>query len=70
MTLTKSQFKRLWESNDEGGGITNDDVADCAKEWGLYPSPRTARMEMVLYSVLNAAKVIDAEDYNPYDPED
>lgn len=67
MTLTKPQFKRLWESDDEGGGLTFDDIADCAKEWGLYPSPRTARIEMVLYSVLDVANVVDKEDYNHYE---
>lgn len=67
MTLTKPQFKTRWESDDEGGGLTFDDIADCAKEWGLYPSPRTARIEMVLYSVLDVANVVDKEDYNHYE---
>lgn len=67
MILTKPQFKTRWESDDEGGGLTFDDIADCAKEWGLYPSPRTARIEMVLYSVLDVANVVDKEDYNPYE---
>jgi len=63
--MTKKQFKKRWESNENGGGITFDDVADCAKAWGLFSSPRTKEMGRVVYAVLRAAKVADAEEYNP-----
>jgi len=63
--MTKDEFKKRWESDDEGGGLDFDDVADCAKEWGLYRTPRTAQIDKVLYSVLKAANVEDAESYNP-----
>lgn len=32
MIMTKEQFKKRWESDDRGGGITFNDVADCAKD--------------------------------------
>lgn len=28
--MTKAEFKRRWESDPDGGGITFDDIADCA----------------------------------------
>lgn len=31
MTYTKEKFKELWNSPD-GGGITFEDIADCAKD--------------------------------------
>jgi len=63
--MTKDEFKQCWESDDDGGGLTFDDVADCAKEWGLFKTPRTARIDVVRYRVLVAAGVADAEDYAP-----
>lgn len=68
--MTKKQFKKRWESNDKGGGITFDDVADCAKKWGLYSKPRINPIYEVRYKVLKAADVEDAEDYNPHNKED
>ena len=62
--MTKDEFKKRWESDDEGGGIDFDDVADCAKAWGLFRTPRTAQINKVLYRVLKAADVEDAESYN------
>ncbi len=61
--MNKKEFKKLWESDDNGGGITFDDVANCAREWGLYDRPKIHSIDSVLYSVLVAAKVNDAEDY-------
>jgi len=57
MIMTKEEFKRRYESNATGGGLTFDDVADCAKEWGLYQNPRTVNIHTVLESVLKAANV-------------
>lgn len=28
--MTKAQFKKRWDSNEDGGGITFDDIAQCA----------------------------------------
>ena len=63
--MTREEFKKRWESNDNGGGITFDDIADCAKEWGLFSTPRVNQIDTVRYKVLKEAKCIDAEEYNP-----
>lgn len=68
--MTKQEFKSRWESNDNGGGITFDDIADCAVSWGINKYPRTSPIYTVRYSVLKAAGTIDAEDFNPYLPEE
>lgn len=64
MAMTKKEFKTRWESNADGGGITFDDVADCAKAWGLFSTPRTSPIDIVRYRVLKAADTDDAESYN------
>jgi uncharacterized Fe-S cluster-containing radical SAM superfamily protein len=61
--MNKEEFKRRWESDDYGGGITFDDIANCAIEWGICTSPRTTSPTLVRYEVLAAAQVIDAEEY-------
>lgn len=68
--MTRNQFKKRWESNDEGGGITYDDIANCAIRWGVCGSPRTKPMGEVAYRVLVAAKVKDAEDFKPSEDDD
>ena len=65
--MTKDEFKARWESNDDGGGITFEDVADCAKEWGLYATPKTKPPYTVLYAVCKAAGINDAEECNERD---
>jgi hypothetical protein len=65
MAMTKQEFKARWEGDDSGGGINFDDIADCAKAWGLFRTPRTCRIDMVRYRVLEAAGVEDAEEYRP-----
>ena len=62
--MNKEEFKKRWESDDVGGGIDFDDVADCAEAWGLFRSPRTAQINKVLYRVLKEAGTVDAESYN------
>lgn len=64
-TMTKEEFKARWESNDNGGGITFDDIADCAKVWGLFSVPRGAQIDVVRYRVLVAAGTNDAEEFKP-----
>lgn len=61
--MTKEEFKNRWESNDDGGGITFDDVADCAKEWGLYSIPRIHDIFEVRRAVLKAAGTNDWQEY-------
>ena len=65
MVYTKEEFKKLWETGEDGSGITFDDIAECAKEWGLYSHPKCCSILMVRYKVLLAAKCLDAEEYNP-----
>jgi hypothetical protein len=55
MIYTKKEFKKLWESNDNGGGITFNDIADCAKDWKLYSTPRAHHLNLVSNTVLLAA---------------
>lgn len=62
--MTKDEFKTKWESGDDGGGITFDDVAACAQEWGLFSAPKTQEIRGVLYAVLKSAGTNDAEEYN------
>ena len=63
--MRRQEFKKRWESNDDGGGITFNDIADCAKEWGLYAFPKIQPMPTVVYRVLKAAKTNDCEEYKP-----
>ena len=53
--MTKAEFKTRWESDDCGGGITWDDVADHAEAWGLVRTARIMPMQKVLQLVLKAA---------------
>ena len=66
--MNKKEFKALWESDDEGGGITFDDIADCAKAWGLAATPRTCPIEHIRYKVLKAAGTVDAEAFKGETP--
>lgn len=61
--MTPEEFKKRWESNDDGGGITIDDIAECAKAWGIASIPRTQPIEKILYRVLKHAKTEDAKYY-------
>ncbi len=57
--MTKQEFKKRWESNDEGGGITFEDIADCAKEWGISRTPRISPILEIKDMVLKEAGVIN-----------
>lgn len=58
--MTPKEFKKRWESDDPVVGITWDDVAKCAKDWGLYDKPKVHDMETVLRSVLDHAQVTES----------
>lgn len=58
-------LKKRWESSDDGGGITYDDIAECAKAWGIAQTPRTRPIHHIRYLVLKAANTIDAEEFKP-----
>lgn len=63
--MTKEEFKKLWEADEKGSGITFDDIADRAKEWGLFDKPKCCDINIVRYEVLKAAKCVDVEEFNP-----
>jgi len=65
MSMTREEFKLRWESDDNVGGINFEDIAICAKAWGVCASPKTMEMSAVRYKVLKAANVADAETFNP-----
>lgn len=63
--MTREEFKKLWEADEDAPGITIDDIADVAKEWGLFDYPKRYDINIVRYEVLKAAKCVDAEEFNP-----
>lgn len=64
MFMTRQEFKARWESDDDGGGITFNDIADCAVAWGLSSSPKAQPISTVRYRVLKASGCVDAEEFN------
>lgn len=64
-TMTKEEFRARWDGDDNGGGISYNDIADCAVAWGLFSRPKTSHIFNVRYQVLKAAGTVDAEEYNP-----
>lgn len=65
MAITKTEFKKRWESDADGGGIMFNDIADCYEAWGLGGTARTKQIDRVRYAVLVAAETEDAESFNP-----
>ena len=55
MVYSKEEFKKLWDSGDDGGGITFEDIADCAVAWGLYSKPKICPIDKVRDKVVEAA---------------
>lgn len=53
--MRKEEFREKWDGSDDGGGITWDDIADCAKEWGLFSTPRIHPLYVVGNAVTKAA---------------
>lgn len=53
--MTKAEFCKRWDSGDDGGGITFDDIADCAKEWGICAKPKIRPINEVTDRVVKAA---------------
>ena len=56
MKMTKEEFKKRWDSDDNGGGITFNDIADCAQAWGLFEVPRIHDINKVTNAVIKEAK--------------
>ena len=67
--MTKEEFKTRWEGGNDCGGITFDDIAECAVAWGLFSNPKTSQIDWVRYTVLRAAGTKDAEEYAPEEAE-
>lgn len=63
--MEREEFKKRWESDESGDGITFDDIANCAKAWGIASTPRIMQIDRVRYMVLKAAGTNDAEEYKP-----
>ena len=57
MIYTKEEFKSLWELNEDGGGITWDDIADCSVAWGITKMPRCISPFRLLKLVCTACGV-------------
>lgn len=53
--MTKEQFRDRWNSDETGGGITYDDIAECAKAWGICSHPKILPITQVRDLVLEAA---------------
>lgn len=54
MALSKEEFKKKWET-ENGGGITFDDIANCAIAWDITRSPYTYPMFELSNRVLISA---------------
>ena len=59
--MTKEEFKKKWDSNENGGGITNNDVAQCCIDWGLCSSPYTYPINEIIRLVTSYANTNDKE---------
>lgn len=57
--MTKEEFKQKWESNENGGGITNQDIARLYTEWKLGTSPYTKTITYVIWRVCEEANTND-----------
>lgn len=42
--MTKLEFKTRWESDDSGGGITTEDIANCAVAWGISKKTKNTKI--------------------------
>lgn len=63
--MTKEEFRARWGGPTDPSDITFNDIAECAVEWEVESKPKTKGLELVLYKVLVAAEVPEAENYRP-----
>jgi len=63
--MTKEEFRKRWGRPTDPSDITFNDIAECAVEWGVELKPKTKSLDLVLYKVLVAAEVPEAENYRP-----
>lgn len=59
--MSKEEFKARWESDDNGGGITSEDIIKCAELWGIPSHPS---ISITQYRVLKAAGVVEFDKTN------
>ena len=59
--MTKEEFKKRWEKDETGDGITNEEVAKCYIEWGLGSSPYTKPINYVIWRVCESANTNDKD---------
>lgn len=59
--MNKEEFKKRWESDESGGGITNQEVADCYINWGLGKTPYIHTINYIIWKVCEAADTEDKE---------
>lgn len=57
-------FKARWEG-EIPCTITTDLIKECAKDWGIVSYPKNDDIDEIIYKVLLAADVQDAEEYKP-----
>lgn len=55
--MTKEEFKTRWDSDELGGGITLEDIAQCAIDWNISSKPKTQPMDEIVRKVLVSAGV-------------
>lgn len=65
IAMTPAEFKTRWESDEDGGGITYDEIAECAVAWGIASRPKISRIDVIRHAVLKMAKTIDADEFAP-----
>lgn len=53
--MTKEEFKLRWDKDENGDGITVDDIADCAVAWKLCTHPKTLPIDTVIRMVVIAS---------------
>jgi hypothetical protein len=63
--MTKEEFKRRWESDENGGGITYEIIATCYVKWGIGTNPKTKPIHTVRYLIVKATNTNNAENFKP-----
>ena len=59
--MTREEFKRRWESDEAGGGITNEDIEQCAYAWKIAKKSDGYSRPQLIALVTAAAKTADAD---------
>lgn len=59
MAMSREEFAQRWDSDEEGGGITYDDIAECAVAWGITSSPKAQSVDDVARRVVEASGAAD-----------